>query len=133
MDLLPTVLDLAQITHPNTTAPSARTKLPYRGRQVYGMRGKSMVDWLTGPKKSGSNTERMFGETQGIHGESDPAVGWEHLGRAALRKGRYKIVNQPLDAHGKLSHLECELMSRYRLLAVVRPRYRQRRDDRPGI
>ncbi|KAI1265376.1 alkaline-phosphatase-like protein [Xylariaceae sp. FL1019] len=72
MDLAPTILDMAGVTHP---APN------YQGRQVVHMRGKSMVPYL-----------QKQAET--IH-EKDFINGWETCGRAACRRGDWKIVFIP--------------------------------------
>lgn len=72
MDLAPTILEMAGIQHP---APA------YQGREVVGMRGKSMVSYLS------TNSES-------IH-ERDFINGWETCGRAACRKGDWKIVFIP--------------------------------------
>jgi arylsulfatase A-like enzyme len=40
------------------------------------------------------------GGVSGIHGD-DEFMGWELFGRAALRKGNWKIVNMPEDSFGK--------------------------------
>lgn len=72
MDLAPTILEMAGAVHPAPT---------YRGREVVGMRGRSMVPFLT------AAAER-------IHAE-DFINGWETCGRAAVRKGDWKIVFIP--------------------------------------
>ncbi|CAM1507517.1 Fc.00g071580.m01.CDS01 [Cosmosporella sp. VM-42] len=72
MDLAPTILDMAGVKHPAPT---------YQGREVVAMRGKSMVPYLT-------NTQPR------IHAE-DFIQGWETCGRAACRKGDWKIVFIP--------------------------------------
>ncbi|KAI1434075.1 alkaline-phosphatase-like protein [Xylaria sp. CBS 124048] len=72
MDLAPTILEMAGVAHPAPT---------YRGREVVSMRGKSMVPFLT--RQSAS-----------IH-EKDFINGWETCGRAACRKGDWKIVFIP--------------------------------------
>ncbi|RYP80271.1 hypothetical protein DL770_006299 [Monosporascus sp. CRB-9-2] len=72
MDLAPTILDMAGVKHPAPT---------YKGREVVTMRGKSMVPYLQ--KKADS-----------IH-EKDFINGWETCGRAACRKGDWKIVFTP--------------------------------------
>lgn len=72
MDIAPTLLDMAGVKHP---APH------YKGREIVGMRGQSMVPWLKGEKNS-------------IH-VADFVEGWEMSGRAAVRKGDYKAVYLP--------------------------------------
>lgn len=94
MDIMPTLLSLAGVSHPNSTPDGPRHKAPYRGHMVYPMRGKSLVPYLRDGIKASDE------ETQAVHGDSDPAVGWELHGRASIRKGDWKIVNMPLSAHG---------------------------------
>ncbi|CAK7202845.1 hypothetical protein SEUCBS139899_005572 [Sporothrix eucalyptigena] len=72
MDLVPTILDMAGVQHPAPT---------YQGREVVPMRGKSMVPFLS------SKSER-------IH-DKEFIQGWETCGRAAVRKGDWKIVFIP--------------------------------------
>ncbi|VDB85257.1 unnamed protein product [Peniophora sp. CBMAI 1063] len=72
MDLMPSLLDMAGAPHPT---PS------YRGRAVVPMRGSSFVPFATGTSPR-------------IH-EQDHVTGWEMAGRAALRKGPFKIVFLP--------------------------------------
>ncbi|CAL5869114.1 uncharacterized protein PFLUO_LOCUS3342 [Penicillium psychrofluorescens] len=72
MDIAPTFLEMAGVQHP---APS------YQGREVVGMRGKSMVPWLRGDSSS-------------IH-KDQFVEGWEMNGRSAVRKGQWKAVYMP--------------------------------------
>lgn len=72
MDLAPTILELAGVSHPAPT---------YQGREVVKMRGKSFYPWATGKDSR-------------IH-EKDFVQGWETCGRAALRFGDWKIVYIP--------------------------------------
>lgn len=72
MDIVPTILDMAGVKHP---APH------YQGREIVNMRGKSMVPYLA------SKAERIHNK-EFIHG-------WETCGRAAVRKGDWKIVFIP--------------------------------------
>lgn len=72
MDLAPTILDMAGVQHPAPT---------YQGREVVTMRGKSMVPYLQSDAPS-------------IH-DKDFINGWETCGRAACRKGDWKIVFIP--------------------------------------
>ncbi|KAF2211854.1 hypothetical protein CERZMDRAFT_42299 [Cercospora zeae-maydis SCOH1-5] len=72
MDLAPTILEMAGISHPAPT---------YQGREVVSMRGKSMVPYLNGTAPS-------------IH-PADFINGWETCGRAAVRCGDWKIVFIP--------------------------------------
>jgi len=85
MDLMPTILDLANIQHPGKT---------FRGREVEEMRGKSWVKFFESGTQSGDTITA-------IHSSDDPAVGWELFGRAALRKGNWKIVYMTPWSHGK--------------------------------
>ncbi len=72
MDLAPTILEMAGVEHPAPT---------YQGREVVTMRGKSMVPYLRNAASS-------------IH-DKDFIQGWETCGRAAVRKGDWKIVFIP--------------------------------------
>jgi arylsulfatase len=68
MDIAPTLLELAGISHPAT----------YKGREVLPLRGKSLVPFLAG-------------KTSLVRDDSD-VVGWELFGRRALRKGNFKAT-----------------------------------------
>ena len=72
MDIAPTILEMAGVKHP---APR------YQGREVVDMRGKSMLPYIQGKATS-------------VH-EQDFVSGWETCGRAAVRKGDWKIVFIP--------------------------------------
>ncbi|KAF4547960.1 Sulfatase-like protein 3 [Elsinoe fawcettii] len=72
MDLAPTILDMAAAQHPAPT---------YQGREVVEMRGRSMLPFITGQKPD-------------VHDE-EYVTGWETCGRAAVRKGDWKIVFIP--------------------------------------
>ncbi|RJE25327.1 Arylsulfatase [Aspergillus sclerotialis] len=72
MDLAPSLLEMAGVSHPAPT---------YQGREVVPMRGKSFYQWATG-------------KSERIH-EKDFIQGWETCGRAALRFGDWKIVYIP--------------------------------------
>lgn len=80
MDIAPTFFDMAEVSHPAPT---------YNGREVVGMRGRSMVPWLNGDSDS-------------IH-TADFVEGWEMGGRAAVRKGNWKAVYLPSRKFGKPS------------------------------
>ncbi|KXJ89840.1 alkaline-phosphatase-like protein [Microdochium bolleyi] len=82
MDLAPTILEMAGVAHPHPT---------YQSRPVVAMRGKSMVPWLSSSSSS-SSTSTPAPVT--IH-EKDFINGWETCGRAACRKGDWKIVFIP--------------------------------------
>ena len=71
MDVLPTILDLAEIEHPQT----------YQGRDVLPLRGASMLPALTGARAR-------------VH-DKDYVMGWELWGRRAIRQGDWKIVWEP--------------------------------------
>ena len=71
MDVLPTILELAEIKHPNT----------YKGKEILPLRGSSMLSLLKGDSES-------------LHGE-DYSMGWELFGRKAVRQGDWKIVFEP--------------------------------------
>ncbi|TVY45244.1 Arylsulfatase [Lachnellula cervina] len=72
MDIAPTILEMAGVKHPAPT---------YQGRDVVEMRGKSMLSYIQGKVDS-------------VH-EQDFVEGWETCGRAAVRKGDWKIVFIP--------------------------------------
>ncbi|KIY53968.1 arylsulfatase [Fistulina hepatica ATCC 64428] len=84
MDIAPTILDLAHIEHPGKVGS-------FRGRKIEPMRGKSWSFFFRNVT-SGMNA---------IHGNDDVPTGWELFGRAALRRGKWKIVFMPIPAHGK--------------------------------
>ncbi|KAK7212565.1 hypothetical protein V2G26_019743 [Clonostachys chloroleuca] len=72
MDILPTILQLAQVQHPGTT---------FRGRQVVEPRGKSWVDHLASPK-----------DHPAVHEDAKHIHGWELFGNRAIRRGNWKAV-----------------------------------------
>ena len=72
MDIAPTVLELAGISHPGTA---------YRGHDVAPMRGRSLVAYLSG-------------DSEEVHG-ADTGTGWELFGRRAIRQGDWKAVYLP--------------------------------------
>ncbi|OAP54928.1 hypothetical protein AYL99_10628 [Fonsecaea erecta] len=79
MDILPTILELAQVPHPGTK---------FRGREVVLPRGKSWVSYLS--SASGLATGSVHGEETHVHG-------WELFGQRAIREGTWKAVwiNKP--------------------------------------
>ncbi|GAB1728819.1 hypothetical protein NU195Hw_g6557t1 [Hortaea werneckii] len=79
MDLAPTILEMAGISHPTPSAGG--TEGTYEGRPVVPMRGRSMVPFLKGQSES-------------VHPQ-DFIQGWETCGRAAVRCGDWKIVFIP--------------------------------------
>lgn len=70
MDILPTILDLANIEHPGAQ---------FRGREVVPVRG-------------GSWTAHLSGQQQGFHDEEEYITGWELFGLRAIRQGHWKAV-----------------------------------------
>ena len=68
MDVLPTILELAQVEHPQS----------FQGREVLPLRGASMLPALSG-------------DSERVHSE-DYVMGWEVFGHRAIRKGDWKIV-----------------------------------------
>lgn len=75
MDIAPTVLELAGVTHP--TAVDAT----YRGREVVPMLGRSLVQYLSGAAAR-------------VH-SGDVGTGWELFGRRAVRQGDWKALYLP--------------------------------------
>ncbi|KAI1338712.1 putative arylsulfatase [Xylariaceae sp. FL0016] len=73
MDILPTILDMAGITHPGTR---------FRGRDVVTPRGKSWVPYLDGKKSA-------------VHEGGQDVTGWELFGQRAIRRGNWKAVFTP--------------------------------------
>ncbi|PSN70393.1 putative arylsulfatase [Corynespora cassiicola Philippines] len=73
MDILPTMLELAGVSHP---APE------FHGRQVVRPRGKSWVPYLSQ-------------STDTIHQNGQDVTGWELFGRRAIRRGDWKAVFVP--------------------------------------
>ncbi|CAF0951575.1 unnamed protein product [Adineta steineri] len=81
MDILPTILELAGVSHPGTN---------FNGREVILPRGKSWISHL----QSG----------QPIHDDCQDFTGWELFGERAIRRGNYKamyIPNGPLPTETK--------------------------------
>jgi arylsulfatase len=77
MDILPTILELAGVTHPGTK---------FQGREVVLPRGKSWVSYLQ--------------SYQPIHDGSLDFTGWELFGERAIRRGNFKALYIP---NGSLS------------------------------
>jgi len=73
MDVLPTILELADVEHPEI----------FKGKAVFSLRGSSMLPLLKGEKTA-------------VHNE-DYVMGWELFGRRAIRQGDWKIVWEPSD------------------------------------
>jgi arylsulfatase len=70
MDIAPTLLELAGLSHPAT----------YKGRDVLPIRGKSLVSFLAGKTT--------------VVRDADDVVGWELFGRRAFRQGNWKATWQ---------------------------------------
>ncbi len=71
MDILPTFLDVAKTSHPGSE---------YKGRQLHPVRGVSLWPFLTGDHKS--------------FRRDDYFVGWEVMGRGAVRQGDWKLLRE---------------------------------------
>lgn len=78
MDILPTILDLADIRHPSPI---------FRGRQVVEPRGKSWVPHL--------KTADYAAEDSTVHGEDVHIHGWELFQNRAIREGKWKAIWMP--------------------------------------
>ena len=75
MDVMPTLLELADINHPGST---------FRDREVVSMKGESMLSMLKGDEVR-------------VHDE-DYVIGWELFSKRAVRKGDWKIIYEPFHA-----------------------------------
>ncbi|KAI0019704.1 alkaline-phosphatase-like protein [Xylariomycetidae sp. FL0641] len=86
MDIVPTFLDLAGLSHPAT----------YKGREVAKLRGRSWTPYLSHrpAPSSSSSSSAAAKETTQIH-PADYAVGFEIAGSGALRRGDWKITFVP--------------------------------------
>lgn len=72
MDIMPTFLELADTEHPGTR---------YKGREVVRMQGESMLPMLRG-------------EADATHA-TDYVMGWELFGKTGIRRGDWKIIQEP--------------------------------------
>jgi arylsulfatase A-like enzyme len=72
MDIAPTLLELAGAAHPGET---------YRGHAVEPIRGRSLVQYLSG-------------DADAVH-DAETGTGWELFGRRAIRQGDWKAVHLP--------------------------------------
>lgn len=70
MDILPTILDLANVSHPGKV---------FRGREVVPIRGSSWVPHLSD-------------ETKSFHDSQQEITGWELFGCRAIRQGPWKAL-----------------------------------------
>jgi arylsulfatase len=86
MDIVPTILDYAGLTHPGTE---------YKGRQIAPVRGASWKSFLDAMAAEKLDTSPDSPGVMAIHGE-EKEFGWEIAGSGALRRGRYKITYVPL-------------------------------------
>lgn len=73
MDLVPTMLELAGVTHPHPQ--------PFRSREIVPVRGRSWVPHLSRPQ-----------QTPDVHDPDTAVTGWELFGLRAIREGRWKAV-----------------------------------------
>ncbi|CAF4202279.1 unnamed protein product, partial [Rotaria sp. Silwood2] len=89
MDILPTILELANVPHPGTT---------FRNRTVVTPRGKSWIPYLRKPKKN-----------KHVHSDHD-FIGWELFAQRAIRRGKYKAILMP--SKGNTSQWELYDLSR---------------------
>ena len=71
-DVMPTLLELANIDHPGSS---------YKGRAILAMQGTSILPLLSG-------------KVENIH-DKDHVEGWELFGKTAIRKGDWKIIQEP--------------------------------------
>jgi len=69
MDITPTLLDFAGVSHPGDT---------YNGRSIHPVEGSSLKPFLNG-------------ETTVVH-EKNHVVGWELFGQKAIRQGDWKLL-----------------------------------------
>ncbi|KAJ5111973.1 sulfatase PB10D8.02c [Penicillium argentinense] len=81
MDIMPTILELAEVKHPGTR---------FRNRDVVEPRGKSWVKHLGA---LGSNADGQAENS--VHGEDSHVHRWELYGMRAIRMGRWKAVYIP--------------------------------------
>ena len=95
MDIMPTLLTLAGVQHPNPSPETPRSKASYRGRQVYSMRGKDWVPYMI----EGKAVEDSVDARDAIYG-NNVSVGWEMHAKCSLRRGKWKIVNLPAGQFG---------------------------------
>lgn len=73
MDVMPTLLELAEVDHPGAG--------PYRDRTVFGMQGRSFLNGLLSPIPEKKAAPRP--------------LGWELFGKRAVRLGPWKAVYRP--------------------------------------
>ncbi|KAM3439925.1 hypothetical protein MY4824_002432 [Beauveria thailandica] len=85
MDIVPTVLEMAGLSHPGTH---------YRGREIAGLRGKSWYPYLQSLRPAGGEKKRCKDEEFDIHDDTY-VTGFEIAGSGALRQGHWKLVFVP--------------------------------------
>ena len=96
MDIVPTFLDLINVSLPPQESKTNIPKALHRDKVVHGMMGKSWLPYaLHGTHPKGETSEEY-----GVYSQQQP-VGWELMARAALRKGDFKIVHVPRKFKGK--------------------------------
>ncbi|KFY86233.1 hypothetical protein V500_07767 [Pseudogymnoascus sp. VKM F-4518 (FW-2643)] len=83
MDIVPTILELADISHPGRS---------YRGKEIAPLRGSSWVPYLSSISGCRAGSPKL--KTQHIH-DDQKVTGWEICGSGAIRRGRYKITYVP--------------------------------------
>lgn len=79
LDILPTILELANVSHPGTS---------FRNRTIVRPKGVSWVSHLQNPEK----------HIHDVHNEQD-FVGWELFGEQAIRQGNYKAILIPTESN----------------------------------
>lgn len=80
MDILPTILDLAGVSHPGTV---------FRGRDVVVPRGKSWKPHLNSFK---STQLTINLDESSVHAEDAHIHGWELFGERGIREGPWKAI-----------------------------------------
>jgi arylsulfatase len=71
-DVMPSILDLLDIDHPKNT---------YKDRKIHKIQGVSMIP--------------LFNDSSSIIREDEYIEGWELFGKTALRKGNWKMIQEP--------------------------------------
>ena len=82
LDIVPTLLDYAQLKHPGTQ---------YKGRPIESINGRSWVQYLSLASHSSARELSISGD---IH-DNDHVMGFEIAGSGALRRGNWKITFVP--------------------------------------
>ena len=71
-DVMPSILDLLDIDHPKYT---------YKDRKIYDIQGVSIIP--------------LFNDSSSIIRKDEHIEGWELFGKTALRKGNWKMIQEP--------------------------------------